>query len=178
MCVQASSPPSSFPLHYLTTHCALLRAHCQLLTSCVALTTLPPSSPAILEQKVCTICCHEHTALHAYSVSSTACRYIPVSVQFQYCVAQFQSLADDLSKLYTSLFDADPATLQYISLYPTHSMLYTHTHTCCSGVVMNDEWSGVWYMVYFWGWRKKVSRKLMSANIWSMSSYTASSMRG
>lgn len=41
-----------------------------------------------------------------------------IPVQFQYCVSQFQTLADDLSKLYRSLFDADSSTLHYISLYP------------------------------------------------------------
>lgn len=46
--------------------------------------------------------------------------YRGIVVQFQYCVSQFQTLADDLSKLYRSLFDADSSSLHYISLYPPH----------------------------------------------------------
>jgi hypothetical protein len=33
-------------------------------------------------------------------------------------VQQFQSLAEQFSALYSSLFDADPSTLEYVSLYP------------------------------------------------------------
>ena len=52
---QSSSPPSSFPLHYLSAHADLLGAHCQLLSACVALHTIPPPVMAIgnpVEQKV------------------------------------------------------------------------------------------------------------------------------
>ena len=49
--LQASSPPSSFPLRYLTSLSSLLRAHHQLLTSCVCVSMLP-ASPSSLTQKV------------------------------------------------------------------------------------------------------------------------------
>lgn len=34
-------------------------------------------------------------------------------------MSQFQSLSEQYSDLYSSMFDADPASLQYITLYPT-----------------------------------------------------------
>ena len=51
---------------------------------------------------------------------------LAVPMQFQYCLSQFQTLADDLSKLYASLFDADPTTLQYVSLYPPQLVGYMY----------------------------------------------------
>ena len=39
-------------------------------------------------------------------------------MQFKLCTVQFQSLGQEFSALYSTLFDADPATLEYITLYP------------------------------------------------------------
>lgn len=89
MLAKSSSPPSSFPLHYLSAHADLLSAHCQLLSTCVALHTIPPPAMAIGN---------------------------PVERKFHQCVQQFQSLAEQFSALYSSLFDADPSTLEYVSL--------------------------------------------------------------
>ena len=36
-------------------------------------------------------------------------------------MSQFQSLSEQVYELYSSLFDADPATLNYVNLYPTSS---------------------------------------------------------
>lgn len=101
--LQASSPPSSFPLSYLINISSLLRAHHQLLTTCVS-TSLLPHTPSSLTQKV--------------SPPVTILTITYVSMQFQFCVSRFQSLAEDFSILYSSLFDADSTTLSHISLYP------------------------------------------------------------
>jgi integrator complex subunit 7 len=85
MLIKASCPPSSFPLRYLTSLSSLMRAHHQLLTSCVSASLLP-SSPSSVSQK------------------------------FQFCVSRFTSLAEELSGLHSSLFDADSYTLSHISL--------------------------------------------------------------
>ena len=56
---QASSPPSSFPFQLLMVLASWLNAHCQLLTTCVGLHTLPPptsNAGGSIEKKVCATC--------------------------------------------------------------------------------------------------------------------------
>ena len=54
------------------------------------------------------VCLH----VHAYT-------YMCFHVQLRMCVMQFQSVSEQYSALYSSLFDADLTTLEYVALYPT-----------------------------------------------------------
>ena len=45
-------------------------------------------------------------------------------------MSQFQSLSEQVYELYSSLFDADPATLDYINLYPD----FLITVTCITSI--------------------------------------------
>lgn len=95
--VKASGLSSSFPLRFLCVHATWLDAHCQLLATCVGYHTVPsPTS----------------------SLGSSS-----LEKKFKLCTVQFQSLGQEFSALYSALFDADPATLEYITLLQQSCLL-------------------------------------------------------
>eukprot|EP00731_Ephydatia_muelleri_P027688 Em0019g561a len=94
--IKTSGPPSSFPLDYLEVLASLYDAHMKLLSTCVGVRIVPPpslSASANLEHK------------------------------FTQCLQQFCSVAECLSSLYSSLFDGDHATLEYIALLQQSCLL-------------------------------------------------------
>lgn len=94
---------------------------------------LPPTSATQLSrERFVTPHLHMHVftmhVLHVFTMHVHAC---VCHVQLRMCVVQFQSVSEQYSTLYSSLFDADLATLEYVALYPSQLA------TPCSYVASN-----------------------------------------
>lgn len=94
--IKTSGPPSSFPMDYLEVLTSLYDAHIRLLSTCVSVKIVPPSS-----------------------VSASG----NLEHKFTPCLQQFCTVAECLSTLYSSLFDGDCATLEYIALLQQSCLL-------------------------------------------------------
>jgi len=129
--LQASSPPTSFCLRYLSSHAQWLSTHSQLLATCVSLSLVPPPSAHLthsIEKKVLTRTRYLYARIENSYVQRCTCNGIIVVflLQFRLCISQFQQLSQQYDELYKTLFDADPSTLEYIKLYPQRKV-YKYT---------------------------------------------------